>query len=259
MAEIAEQLLNCSQLLVANAAYRFVEIEFYYCGDGHPDPFTHRDPLQLEQGRWYFHRTRGSYRSGSFKGLDLTFGDGTAFGGILIRCLEAPDGTLIDGPSLCVDNLLARVGAGSVARLAEMVRGRAAWETDSPLVLVATRRTATQAIVRSARVGLSLKRANGTAQPTRYIMRPYRFLTEPRRITKGKPYLVLALHAQGCDPNRIREITGCPRKSIERYIEDFNAGWTAGDFTPFIGIDFGPKELCRLHGVWKATMGSPGG
>ncbi|MBD2184206.1 hypothetical protein [Aerosakkonema funiforme] len=70
---IASGLLNGCYLVVGNEPHRLVEIEFYYCGDVHPDPFTHRDRLQLEFGRWYFHRTRGMYRGGSFKGLDMTF------------------------------------------------------------------------------------------------------------------------------------------------------------------------------------------
>jgi hypothetical protein len=70
--EIAERLLNETRLVVAREPHRFIEIEFYYFDKDHPDPFTHRDPIQLECGRWYFHRTRGEYRSGSFKGLDLT-------------------------------------------------------------------------------------------------------------------------------------------------------------------------------------------
>ncbi|HAX77412.1 MAG TPA: hypothetical protein DCY88_16650 [Cyanobacteria bacterium UBA11372] len=112
---IASQLLFGCYLVVGNQPHRLVEIEFYYFSETHPDPFTHRAPLQLECGRWYFHRTRGSYRSGSFKGLDLTFGDGQAFGGILIRSLVTPDGKLIDGPSLCVDYLLAKAGVMGVA------------------------------------------------------------------------------------------------------------------------------------------------
>src|SRR3954470_22893409 len=77
-ASLADRLLNRCRLTVGGEPHRFVEVEFYYCGEGHPDPFTHRDPLQKECGRWYFHRTRGEYRGGSFKGVDLTFGDGRA-------------------------------------------------------------------------------------------------------------------------------------------------------------------------------------
>jgi hypothetical protein len=111
-------------------------------------------------------------------------------------------------------------------------------------------------IVRSARVGLSLKKHKLSADPPSYLLRPYRYLTEPRRVSKGKPYLVLSLHAQGISPEQIAAMTGCPRKTVERYLEDFTAGQNEADFAPYFGIDLGPKELCRLHGVWHAKIGS---
>ena len=114
---IATRLLRGTHLLVAGTPHRLTEVEFYYFSESHPDPFTHRDPLQRARGRWYFHRTGGTYKGGSFKGIDLTFGDGEAYGGVLIRGLERPDGTLVDGPSLCVDHLLAACGVASVAAL----------------------------------------------------------------------------------------------------------------------------------------------
>ncbi len=65
----------------ASTAYRLAEVEFYYYywGPGLRDVFTHRDEAQRESGRWYFHRDvsdRTKYRTGNFKGLDITFGNG---------------------------------------------------------------------------------------------------------------------------------------------------------------------------------------
>lgn len=257
-AQIACQLLNNSRLVVGEEPYRLVEIEFYYYGDDHPDAFTHCDRLQREWGRWYFHRSRGMYRSGSFKGLDVTFGDGKAFGGILIRSMEAPDGTLIDGPSLCVDRLLALAGVEAVADLDESIGGRVVWDTGSPMVLALAHKSEQHQIFRSARVGLSLKKAKSPSDLPRYIMRPYRFVTEPRRISKGKLYLVLALHVQGINNEIIHQITGCPRQTIQRYIADFEAGRLDMDFAPYFGIDLKPKDLCRLYGTWHANCSGMG-
>jgi len=39
------------------------------------DPFTHKDPLQQTCGQWYFHKIGAQYKGGTYKGLDLTFGD----------------------------------------------------------------------------------------------------------------------------------------------------------------------------------------
>src|SRR5690242_4649153 len=166
---IAERLLNGSRLLVGRQAYRLVEIEFYYWSNAHPDPFTHRDPIQFDIGYWYFHRTGGVYRSGSFKGLDLTFGHEDASGGILIRGLETPDGKLIDGPSLCVDHLLDATGAAKVAELDRAINKRLAWENGNPLVLEETDAREERPLLRSPRVGLLLKKATARTESTRFV------------------------------------------------------------------------------------------
>ena len=89
---VARRLLCGCRVMVGGEPHRFTEIEFYYHGGTHLDPFTHRDPIQKSTGLWYFHRTNGVYRGGSFKGVDLTFGGPGAFGGVLIRGIEAEGG-----------------------------------------------------------------------------------------------------------------------------------------------------------------------
>src|SRR4051812_3609018 len=90
--QIAERLLNATDFVIAGVPHEILEVEFYYRGAEHEDPFAHGDPVQRFPDRWYFHRTGGVYRGGSFKGLDLTFGNRTARAGILIRSLRLPDG-----------------------------------------------------------------------------------------------------------------------------------------------------------------------
>ncbi len=253
---IAEHLLNRARLVAGGSPHRFTEVEFYYHAPDHPDAFAHRDPLQKECGRWYFHRTGGVLRGGSFKGLDLTFGDGSAHGGVLIRGFEAADGTLIDGPSLCVDRLLDCTGATSLAQLDRAVAGLSAWDEDSTLILRAEAAGEPRPLHRSGRVGLTLKKAQPTSHLPRYLCRTYRYLSEPRRIAKGKLYLVLALHASGASADKIREITGCPKATVARYVADFEAGRQNADFGPFFGAELKPADLCRVHGVWHAVHGA---
>jgi len=252
---IAEKLLNGATLRAGGKAHRLVEVEFYLHGAEHPDPFAHRDPLQLQCGRWYFHRTAGAYRSGSFKGLDLTFGDGTMHGGVLLRGLETEDGTLIDGPSLLVDHLLKLTKAASVRVLDSMIANRAAWDASSPVRLEDTDSARTQPLFRCGRVGLTLKNARNKPAATRFILKPYRYLSEPRRISKGKLHVVIAMHARGILPSEIRDRTGCPTGAIERWVTDYQEGITESDFTPYFGIELGPRELARLHGSWYAKYG----
>lgn len=257
-ARMAEGLLNGSRLLVGRQPYRLVEIEFYYWSKAHPDPFTHRNPIQFHIGHWYFHRTHGVYRGGSFKGLDLTFGHRDASGGILIRGLETPDGQRIDGPSLCVDHLLDATGAATVAELDRVINKRLAWENGNPLILDMADSQENRLLFRSPRIGLMLKKVAARTEATRFVMRPYRYLTEPRRIKKGKLHLVLALYAQGIAIEEIQRLTNSSHRAVERYIADFERGRKEADFTPYFGRDLGPAELCQLYGVWFAHWGFSG-
>jgi len=254
-ADLAARLLNATDFLVNGAAYRFAELEAYYHGPAHLDLFAHRDPVQLENGRWYFHRTRGEYRGGSFKGLDLAFGDGTAHFGILIRTIVTPDGTVIVGPSLAVDHLLAQTKAKDVAALDAMIAGRKVWDTTSLLAIRESVKPRDATVYQSSRVGLSLKKAKGKPDAPRFVARSYRFLTEPLAISKGKPHLILALHRRGETPEAIAQVTGTPKKTVERYIQDFEAGKAVPGFDGYIGKDLSTAELCRLLGTWTAKYG----
>lgn len=222
-ARIASRLLGSWTLSAGERVHRFVEIEFYYHGPCHGDPFVHAHSEQLHVGRWYFHRMGGAYRGGSFKGLDLTFGDGVAYGGILIRSLETPDGQLIVGPSLCVDHLLAITGSSSVASLDRSIGGRPAWDPNSPLH-IAPVEGHPRAVFRTRRVGLTLKKHKDALAVDR-IARAYRFLTEPRRVTKGRVELIDALLAEGRAPEEIRALTGSPSHAIvaRQHVRDGNA------------------------------------
>jgi hypothetical protein len=255
-ARIASRLLNGCDFLVAGRRYRLAEVEMYYFGPGHQDPFSHRDPVQLEDGRWYFHRTRGEYRGGSFKGLDLALGDGTSYFGVLIRTAVEPGGAVLDGPCVTVDHLLAKTKAASVAVLDALINARSIWDGSSPLAIVEAERPRSAPVYATSRVGLSLKKARGRPEMPRFVGRPYRFLTEPANISKGKVHLVAALHRAGQTPEAIREVIGMPRKTIDRYVADFEAGTRAEDFDAYAGKDLSTAELCQLLGTWHAKFGA---
>ena len=257
-AALAGQLLNGVQFLIDGTPHRLVEVELYYHGPGHLDPFTHRNPLQRQPGRWYFHRSGDSYRGGSFKGLDLTFGDGSASCGVLLRSLARADGALVVGPSLCVDHMLAATRQATVAALDQAIAGRPAWDATSPLALVEAQPARTDAVWQSARVGLSLKKVTADQDGPSFICRPYRYLSEPRGVSKGKMHLALALIARGESLERVQQLTGSPRASLQRYVADFEAGKQEADFGRYFGAELTPAELCRLHGTWQARIGTSG-
>ena len=86
-AEYAEKLLNNTILKVKDDSYRICEIEMYYCNDEHPDAYTHCDPLQLENGKFYAHRFKNkTFKSGTYKCMDIAYGDADTktYFGILI-------------------------------------------------------------------------------------------------------------------------------------------------------------------------------
>jgi 3-methyladenine DNA glycosylase Mpg len=245
---IAHRLLNGVRLVVADEPHRLVEVEAYYHSQDHSDPFAHRDPVQLECGRWYFHKTHGVYRSGSFKGLDVSFGDGKAHGGILFRGLETPDGKLIDGPSLLVDYLLTKTGTRSVSSFDMAVAKRLAWDADNVLRLDSID-DEVRPVYTSTRVGLSLKRTKATPENLRFLLQPYRFLTEPRRTAKGKVHMVLSLRRQGYQEDVIKELTGCPITAIRRHLTALAEVTPDTTLAEFAGKNLGPRELCLLHGL----------
>jgi hypothetical protein len=247
---LADRLLKATRLHIHGQRYRLTEVEVYYHSAAHPDPYAHRNPIQRHTGRWYFHRTGGQYRGGSFKGLDVTFGDGVAHGGILFRGMEKPDGSVVDGPSLLVDELLNATRFRTVATLDAALGERLAWDTDSPMSLVPWEGEP-QPVWKSIRVGLSLKRFpfHPEDPAIRFLFRHYRYLTEPRRTKKGKPHLVLPLLADGMSAEKIHRITGCPLATVQRYATEFAAGRGEVHPEPYYGIDLGTKELCRLYGL----------
>lgn len=251
-AAVADTLLNRAELVAAGAPLRVAEVEFYLKSADHPDPFAHANAVQRHWGRWYFHRSGGSFRGGSFKGLDLTLGDDPAAVGVLLRTVVTPDGTLIDGPSRLVDYLLRATGAATVAELDAQLPG--AFDAALPVHLRgAADRGA--AVVATARVGLSLKRAGAHPAMPRYVGLRYRFLTEPPRVRPGRPQLVAALHRDKFSAAEIRERTGIAAGVIGRYVAAFDEGHAARDLARHVGADLTPVERCRLLGAWEAVYG----
>lgn len=249
---IAEVLLNRTVLVVNGASHRLIEIEFYYNITGHADDFAHSHPLQALSGRWYFHRTGESYRGGSFKGLDLALGDGVGYGGVLLRGLEKPDGTIIDGPSLLVDYLLKTTRHTSIVDLDAAIADKLAWDHRQPLMLREADLTPRE-LLRTARIGLSWKRRTELAnEPNRhFLVRRYRYLSQPARTAKGKLQTVLALLADGFSPEAIHTMTGSSVKVIQRYAAEFVAGRHEPNLARYYGCAWRSADICRLHGALR--------
>jgi 3-methyladenine DNA glycosylase Mpg len=247
---MAELLLHGTTLRVAGVPHRLTEIEFYVNGPGHRDPFIHGDPMQKKGGFWYFHRTGGRYRSGTYKGLDIAIGHEDRFGGILIRGVEQlePLPRLLDGPCVCVDHLLALNGAPSIEQLVSRFDGKidAPAGGESPLSLEVAAAPRKQPIFACPRVGLTLKRS-ASEEGQKFLARPYRFLSEPKAIKKGKPNLVTALHRAGRSVPEIVALSGAPKARVVRYVAAFESG--KGRPAEQYREELSSEQLCELFGA----------
>jgi hypothetical protein len=88
----------------------------------------------------------------------------------------------------------------------------------------------------------------GSAKPE-FLTRPYRYLTEPVRIRKGKAQIVMGLHRRGTTATQIRGLTNSPSRAIEAYLTAYEMGLCEGQFADFFGKDLGPIDVCHLHGI----------
>jgi hypothetical protein len=55
--------------------------------EDHPDDFTHRDPTQKIADQFYFHKSGKSYKSGTYKCMDITGSIENTYLGILVRSI----------------------------------------------------------------------------------------------------------------------------------------------------------------------------
>lgn len=252
---LAERLLRATVLHVGRQAYRLLEVEFYYRAQGHLDPFAHAQPIQRSAARWYFHRQGSSYRGGSFKGVDITFGPQHSFGGILIRSLRSSEGTVVNGSSLCVDTLLAQTKVKTIAALDSSIDGRNVDDKQAPIWLGPIE-FASDPIYETARVGLTLKRAQQFPEMPDYLLRPYRYVIDPRAVKKGRVHVIIAMHQRGLDTTEIRELTGSPRATVDRYLKAYELGRSTATASSSGANLADPLQLCRLHGAYAANKRS---
>lgn len=97
----AEKIMNNFALKVGEFVYEFTELEYYFFdAQIHPDPYVHKSYLQLKFGEFYVHE-----KALNRIGLDITFGNGSSFGGILIRGLQKHGSGYFAGTSNCLKEL----------------------------------------------------------------------------------------------------------------------------------------------------------
>ncbi len=170
---IANDLLNHWVLKVEEALYRITEIEFYYKNDkSHNDTYIHGNELQKQKGKWYFH---GS-------GIDLTFGEGESFGGILIRAIckvSDKDIKYCYGPLNCILEIFSNLSSIYKPEISFcLIRAKEGlFEIEKP--------------IQAPRIGL-----NPEKDPEMWN-KNYRFLVMPKQKHADKTRIIEAMKIQG--------------------------------------------------------------
>eukprot|EP00727_Mastigamoeba_balamuthi_P001984 m51a1_g11783 hypothetical protein (349) ;mRNA; f:294618-295737 len=249
-ARIALELMSGWTVYIAGVPHRLTEVEFYLNGGAHPDIFTHGDEMQKTHAHWYFHRTGGKYRGGTFKGMDITFAREELFGGILVRGLQKldPPTVFLDGPCVCVDHILKLTKMGSIAELVEAEGTTEAWKTREGRLLYLERSEAPRSVapVATPRVGLTLK--DWKEAKDRYVMRQYRFVTNPRDTKKGKHHIVLAMRRAGKDAASVAAATGTSSANVAKYWELAASGRKRKSTSSWREKQLSSDDVCELYG-----------
>lgn len=178
---MASELMNEYVLKVGNAKYRITEIEFYYNSEEHKDTYSHQNELQKTTGKWYFH---GS-------GIDLTFGSGDRFGGILLRAIYNLDNAkYVYGPLKIITEIFSNVDN--------------VFETNLSFGLIPASNKLFEAEVpiKAQRVGL-----NKVKDPDKYDQL-YRYLVMPKMKHADKMKIAESMRKQKKSEDEIAKIWG---------------------------------------------------
>lgn len=255
LAALGRWLLHEQELVIDGTPCRILEVEAYLSAPWHRDPFAHRHVTQAGSNGWYFHRTGDGYCGGTYKGLDLTFGHHSVYGGLLVRAVQVPDGQIIEGPCRLVDHVLAALQLRSVFELDVALCARLATDPRSPLHLRARRAPGREPVLATARVGLTLRRATRAREMPAWWLRRYRWTTAPAALVKARIHQVAALAADGHTADDIATLTGARPTAVRRWLEDFARGRSEARLTPFIGQPLRTSDLAYAHGAWLTLYG----
>jgi len=194
---IADIIMNYHLLRVDTNYFRICEIEFYLKSEIHPDPYTHCNADQLKYGTYYFHRhPNGTYKSGTFKGMDITLGDevsGSYFG-ILIRAVyNIQTEEFIEGPCNTVNAILKCLELDSIESLTDNTSLNV-WENSSNLILQPIKRSNSKSDDKVPYEEIFYGPRIGLGEPTTefhhiYVDAPYRFVIMKDQIKKKKTTL----------------------------------------------------------------------
>ena len=141
--------------------------------------------------RFYFHKFgNGTYKSGTWKGLDICLGNQGSFFGVLIRSIaEIGADRIIEGPCLSVNRILRHFSVGDVRTfVGQILEGKLdfdVYDDTKPIHLQRSLVLNREDIFSGPRIGLSDKWPE-------FKSRPYRFCIFRDKIKKNRKTLTPA-------------------------------------------------------------------
>jgi hypothetical protein len=174
--EIAYEILNTTGIKVGDKIVKIREIEMYLYSDNHKDEYVHCRDEQLNYKKFYFHKFKGgSFKNGTYRGMDYTFGnrEENKYFGILIRSIELPDGTFVEGPCCSINALVKMFGVGNNGSSSELL------DLEEVISMCNIYDYEDELIFYGPRIGLSNKYPE-------YRELRYRFATNIKRIKKER-------------------------------------------------------------------------
>lgn len=211
-------------LLIAGNLCRIAEVEFYRT----PDPFIHGDiDQQMSSNCFYFHKNGGTYKNGTFKGLDITMGDGQVYASMLIRSIMTPDG-FIEGPCNVVDYILKKNNKTKIEDLITAISPPSlpisTYFQNNFLMLIPANHTEMK-VYNGPRVGLSLKKEKEIfGLRSHYVMKEFRFTCFPKMIKKDRNMLAVAARFKGIPDNVIIEDFALQPSLLGKWVTQFIKG-----------------------------------
>ena len=259
--KIAHRLLNRTLICTPKNKYRICEIEFYFTDNKKlTDPFIHTDEFQETPNQFYFHRQNGKgFKSGTYKGLDLTFGlrSKKTFGGILIRSIRnKKTGEITEGPCKCVQHFLEDNNVINCGELYELLEKNVVITNDrtKPLytrtIKSANNKMNNNKIFKGPRVGLTLKNRINWCLRTEYLMKPWRYCNIIP--SKYKPTLIVYEHVlNNTEVKDLAKMFKLSEKKVDNYLIESNN--FADDWEDYCKKSLTIKDLLEMSGKYLAA------
>ena len=183
---LADKILNKARLVANTKEYKICEIEMYLRNNDHDDKYVHGHDDQKQFGKFYFHRYQnGTYKAGTYKGLDIVLGNNNSYFGILIRTLYDSDtNKFIEGSCRCVNEILQQFNVTDVKELMNTHFDNKQIEIINNKLYLKNYNGITFDIYTGPRIGLSDKY-------TEYKNKNYRFVIMEYGVKKQKKTLTL--------------------------------------------------------------------